>query len=285
LSLISQMVPAAQRKSAFALIRLAINLGMSVGPMLGAALAMWSFTAVFVVDGFTTLLAGVALLVFFRPRLLTENEVTPAGTLVPEQPATCAQFAVFLGATLMVAVVFLQLDSTVPLYLVNHLGLPLAIYGLAFTVNTLIIVILELWVNAATAPWPPRCAMGLGALLIALGFSGMVAVSGVVTFLLCVVVWTVGEMLLFPATGAYVAEISPARRRGTWMGLYTMSFNAGFAVAPVFGTLVLEEFGPDALWAGAGVLGVMAAAMYACVYEPARTTAAVLSNQPVAMNG
>src|SRR6266566_2994628 len=68
LAAITHVVPAAQRKPAFALNRLAINLGMSVGPALGGFLATISFRAMFVVDAVTTLVAGAVLaLAHWRP--------------------------------------------------------------------------------------------------------------------------------------------------------------------------------------------------------------------------
>src|SRR5277367_2339800 len=61
LSMVSDLVPPAQRKSAFALSRLAINLGMSVGPAIGGVLALISFRWLFFVDGATSILAGVVI--------------------------------------------------------------------------------------------------------------------------------------------------------------------------------------------------------------------------------
>src|SRR5262245_40084046 len=61
LSVLTDLAPPAQRKAAFAANRLAINLGMSVGPAVGGYLAESSFPAVFRVDGATTLLAWLLL--------------------------------------------------------------------------------------------------------------------------------------------------------------------------------------------------------------------------------
>ena len=58
LSVLTDLVPPEQRKAAFAANRLAINLGMSVGPAVGGYLAEISFPAIFRVNG-----------VFVAPRL------------------------------------------------------------------------------------------------------------------------------------------------------------------------------------------------------------------------
>ncbi|HLA14374.1 MAG TPA: MFS transporter, partial [Gemmatimonadaceae bacterium] len=68
LAAITHVVLPHQRKSAFALNRLAINLGMSIGPALGGFLAAVSFRAMFIVDALTTLIAGAVLsLTVWRP--------------------------------------------------------------------------------------------------------------------------------------------------------------------------------------------------------------------------
>src|SRR5947209_4611420 len=61
LAVITHVVASQQRKPAYALNRLAINLGMSVGPALGGFLAAVSFRAMFLVDAMTTIVAGLVL--------------------------------------------------------------------------------------------------------------------------------------------------------------------------------------------------------------------------------
>jgi MFS family permease len=63
MALIGRLTGPAQRKMAFALSRLAINLGMSIGPVIGGFLAMRSFRSLFYVDGSTAILAGVLIAV------------------------------------------------------------------------------------------------------------------------------------------------------------------------------------------------------------------------------
>jgi MFS family permease len=63
LSVLTDIAPPDQRKAAFAVNRLAINLGMSIGPAVGGYLAEISFPAIFRVDGTTSLLAYAVLAV------------------------------------------------------------------------------------------------------------------------------------------------------------------------------------------------------------------------------
>jgi MFS family permease len=76
---------------------------------------------------------------------------------------------------------------------------------------------------------------------------------------LSTLVWTFGEMILFPGTAAYVADVAPAERRGEYMGAYTMSFGLAFTVGPWAGTVVLDRAGAVVLWSLMLVLGIAAA--------------------------
>jgi predicted MFS family arabinose efflux permease len=58
LSVLTESVPTEQRKAAVSLNRLAVNLGMSIGPAVGGYLALVTFPLLFVVDGLTSLAAA-----------------------------------------------------------------------------------------------------------------------------------------------------------------------------------------------------------------------------------
>jgi MFS family permease len=288
LSMISSIVAPAQRKSAFALSRLSANLGMSVGPAIGGILAVYSFRWLFLVDGATSVLAGLVLVLApWRDmsqiksqepqwedaedlgREIEADSTTPMAALHPAADLRAfrnRRMLYFIAALIPVQLVFFQFTSTLPLFLVHNLYLPESIYGTIFTVNTLLIVALEVPLNSAMAHWSHRRTLTLGALLYAVGF-GSYALVGLVPFgktagvFAAVVIWTFGEMIMMPGSSAYAAEIAPPERRGEYMGLYTMSFNVGFSIGPLLGASLLGRWGPTVVWGAAFVSGSISAVM------------------------
>ena len=263
LAAVTHVVPAHQRKAAFALNRLAINLGMSIGPALGGFLAAASFRAMFIVDAVTTLIAGLVL------TLTPWRALTGVGT--PEWDSDQRDsrasifrdrtFLVFLGGVLLVGIVFFQHEAALPLYLVRHLGLSPAFYGMLFTVNTLLIVALEVPLNTATAHWPNTRALIIGSILFAIGFGALAVIDSPAGVIATVVVWTFGEMMLFPAMAAHLGDISPENRRGSYMGAYSMALSVAFTLGPWMGTQILDALGPATVWVTMLVLGLIAAAL------------------------
>ena len=98
--------------------------------------------------------------------------------------------------------------------------------------------------------------VGIGALLVCLGF-GLMPLGATAAFAaLTIVVWTVGEMLALPLLNAVVADRAGTSNRGRYMGLYNMAYSVAFIIAPAAGTSVYHHFGPSVLWVGVGALGV-----------------------------
>jgi MFS family permease len=157
-----------------------------------------------------------------------------------------------------------------PLFLVRNLNFPESAYGTVFTVNTLLIIALEVGLNSAMAGWSHRWTLTLGAFLYAVGFGAFGLVSGPAGVYAAVVVWTFGEMILLPGSAAYVAEIAPGGRRGEYMGLYTMSFNIAFAFGPWAGAAILQRWGAQALWGAAFVSGCISTLLMSRIGSKAR---------------
>jgi predicted MFS family arabinose efflux permease len=127
--------------------------------------------------------------------------------------------------------------------------------------------------NLAIAHWPHRRTLVVGSVLVASGFGALAFARSLPAVVLTIVVWTFGEMVLLPGRSSWVADVSPPGRRGAYMGLYTMAFNAAIVVGPPLGTALLERGGGRALWLTMLALGLFSAALFTRVREPRRESA------------
>jgi predicted MFS family arabinose efflux permease len=259
MALLADLTPPELRKPAYALNRVAVNLGMSIGPAAGGLLCDVSFAALFVADGATSLLAALWLwrAVPHRPR---HGHATAARAPAGRGPLGDRRYLVFLAALLPSLVVFFQHTAAMPLFLDRDLHLPPRLYGFLFTLNTGLILAIELPLNHATAKWPHRRTLSLGAALVALGLGALALARTAGEVAGTVVIWTFGEMLLLPGLTTYVAEIAPEDRRGAYLGLYTMGFGVAFTVAGPLGAWLLETGGGRLLWPAMRVAGWLSAA-------------------------
>lgn len=265
LAFISRYVAPEQRKPAFALSRLAINIGMSIGPAAGGFLATASFSYLFWVDGATSVAASAVFLIFAL-RMKPVARKTPVQVKHEESQQSMLSRAwrdrhmvYFLLSQLPAMLAFFQHLAALPLFLVEDLQFSEAFYGTVFTINTVMIILLEVPLNLATNHWPFSRSLSLGALLFGVGFGALIFTHNVSGVIVTVIIWTFGEMILVPSAAAYVAHLSPAERQGEYMGLYTMGFGTAFMIGPWLGTTIMEMYGSTELWMVMGIFGIVSA--------------------------
>jgi predicted MFS family arabinose efflux permease len=264
LVIIADVVPADRLKQAYALSRLSINLGMSIGPAAAGFIAERSFKWIFIANGTTTLIAAIVLAAvpFTTSQVYTgRHDATRTRSFLDVLAIDDRRMVLFLIAIFLMGAVFFQIDGPLPLFLVQDLKLSPVFYGGIFTLNTLMIVFMEVPLNAATSHWPHRRALAIGAALFAVGEGVWAFAGGPVIIIAGMIIWTFGEMMLFPQAAAYVAEIAPPARRGEYMGAYSFAFSLAFAVSPWVGTASYSHFGFRIFWLGVFVVGAISMLM------------------------
>ncbi|HJV22831.1 MAG TPA: MFS transporter [Holophagaceae bacterium] len=258
MALITTLVAPEQRKAAFALHRAAVNLGMAVGPAVGGLVAHYSYRWVFWIDGLSTLSSALLL-----AWLLGRDEAPGASVAAPTAHSGWRdrRLLALLVGILPAFLVFFQIEGAYPLWVVRDLGHSTRFFGLIFTLNTVLIVVLEVGLNMAMAKWPHGRALALGCLCYAVGF-GLTGLASTKSALLgLAVIWTFGEMILLPTASDAVAGLAPVDRRGEYMGLYSLSFATALAFGPWLGVQGYALGGPGWVWAGCFVSAALSAAV------------------------
>ena len=271
---VADLVAPNDRVRAFGILYWVINLGFSIGLVLGGVLASRSFLLLFIGDGLTSI--AFALIVL---RAVPETRPAPphpgaaahgahaarpgfaAGFLAPYRDRP---FAAFVALSVLALLVFMQHVAALPIEISSR-GVSRAWLGFVLGLNGTVIVLLQPFLAPALGRVNRSRVLTAGACLLGLGFGLNVAATGPALFALGVVVWTVGEICLLPTSNAVVADIALPHMRGRYQGAYGLSFGlAGFG-APLIGTAVLQRFGSRALWLGCLAAGLLVAAGHAAL--------------------
>lgn len=241
----------------FTLNRMALNLGFSIGPALGGFFAAISYDLLFYGNAFTAALAAIIFYVYFKGKKGYENVKTVEGDAEGENlsPYRDKPFMVFTLLSILFAICFFQLLSTLPLYYreVYHLsekgiGVILAYSGVVvFTLEMLIVHYAEKKTSAANA-------IIIGVFLCGLAFASLLVTKGIWLLYVSMFILCISEILAMPFMATVTLKRANAKYKGAYMGLNSLALSAGLVFAPYLGTRIAANFGFDILWAGTGLL-------------------------------
>lgn len=237
------------------LIRLAINLGFTAGPAVGGIIiTSIGYHGLFWVDGITCLLAVILLVKVLNPkkaRILDEVKVENPVSVYKDKP-----FWIFFVAMFIFGFIFLQYFSTMPLYYRDIHGLSEFEIGLLFGLNGFIIFILEMplikWLEDSKKS--KAYLMLIGLLLTGLSFVVLLASPWVGVLVIGILLMTVGEMIAFPFSNAFVMDRAKKGNQGEYMAFYTISFSIAHIFGHNSGMQMVDNIGFDNTWLFISVL-------------------------------
>ena len=232
------------------LIRLAINLGFSVGPAVGGILiATAGYDALFYVDGITCIFAAVLMTQVLNPKKTKEldKEVMIEN---PRRPLKDTPYVLFLIALALFGIVFVQYFSTVPLYYKDAYKLGEDSIGLILALNGILIVIFEMpliaWMDKKNLSNVQSTIVGL--LMTGASFILLLWETWVGVVVIGMVIATFGEMISFPFSNKFALDRSKLGRQGAYMGVYSMSFSVAHIFGHNSGMQITEAFGFQTTW-------------------------------------
>ncbi len=260
--------PPATSKRSFALIRLAANLGMGIGPAIAGLLAHYSYFWLFVGDAVTCWLAALMLIRTFGAGVRPTDDETTATTPLGRSPWRDGPFLLFLLLIMVLAMTFFQVWTAMPLFLRAFYDASERAIGLLLSINALLIALTEMLVIRAVENFDALRTVGVGAFLVGAGLALLPFGPPYAIAVAAMVVLTIGEMLAMPISNTVVAQRAGHGQVGRYMGAYTLAFSAAFVIGPVAGTAAYEHLGPDALWFGVGGVGVLLGLGFASLSKP-----------------
>jgi MFS family permease len=288
---VADTVAEAERPRAFGLLGVANAVGWIAGPVIGAGLSSLGYPLLFGVSGVLVgsyVVIAVRWLPETRPRgssglALPEPALAGSGAgtaldvgtgtpVALDETADAGRrvriFAAFLPLLALAHATTFLWVTTLPIYAAIGLGLATPVWGLLFGLNGLLIVLFQLRISTACErrSKPRVMALALGFYAVALSVVALLSSSTAVAGLaLVIALVTVGEMLLMPIVAAFVSDLSPAARRGTYQGVALAAVSVGSGLGPPIAGHVLDTAPGPVLWLGAAailaIVGLLLAAL------------------------
>jgi predicted MFS family arabinose efflux permease len=239
------------RTRSYSLNRLAINLGWAIGGTLGGFIASFNYHLLFWIDGFTNIIAAFMLYYLLKPA--NPEEKKTASSIQPLEkisPLKDKKFTTFIGLSILFAVCFFQLFSTIPVFYKDVYHMSEFYIGILMGLNGLIIVIIEMvLIFHLESKNKTMLMISTGLLLTSLSFLVYIFLPlHPVTALISVILVTLGEIFAMPFMNNYWASRASQYNRGQYAGYYTMAWSLAQVVGPTGGTWTAGHFGFNSLW-------------------------------------
>ncbi|WNW00716.1 MFS transporter [Tenacibaculum sp. HL-MS23] len=231
------------------LIRLAINLGFSAGPAVGGIIiTTLSYSGLFWVDGITCILATLLLIKVLNPKkakVLDEVKVDNPVSVFSDKA-----FWVFFVAMFIFGFVFLQYFSTMPLYYENVHDLSELEIGLLMGMNGFLIFLLEMplikWLEESK--YSKERLMFVGLFLTGISFLVLNLTGWIGILVIGMLFMTIGEMIAFPFSNAFVMERAKKGNQGEYMAYYSIAFSLAHIFGHNSGMQLVAALGFDKTW-------------------------------------
>ncbi len=266
-AMVADLLPERQRAQGYGIIRVAFNASVTLGPAIGGFLASRSYLLLFVIDAIISALVAVVVYVAMpetKPQAHPDAEKesvarTFAGYGVPLRDRI---FMMFLAASMLAGLVYLNMNTTLGVYLRDDHGISESMYGLILSLNAIMVVFLQFPITRRVTPYPPFMIVAIGTALYAIGFAMYGFTSTYGLFLLAMVVITIGEMMIAPVSQAIVANLAPEEMRGRYMAVSGFAWGIPFAVGPMIAGSIMDNYDSRLLWYLCGVVGMLSVGMY-----------------------
>ncbi|HSF83444.1 MAG TPA: MFS transporter [Anaerolineales bacterium] len=266
-ALVADLLPEKQRAGGFGIIRVAFNLAVTIGPVIGGFLASRSYLLLFISDAVTSLIT--ALIAYFA---LHETRHKPAADEPKQSMGETFRgyfkvlgdkaYIWFLLASTLMVLVYLQMNTTLAVYLRDMHGISEQGFGYILSLNAGMVVLFQFAVTRWVNRYNPLMVMTAGTLLYAIGFAMYGFVGAYSLFLAAMVVITIGEMMVSPVGQAIVARLAPEDMRGRYMAVFGFSWLIPIAIGPFLAGMVMDNWNPDWVWYLAGTIGLLATGAY-----------------------
>ncbi|MEZ4814050.1 MAG: MFS transporter [Bdellovibrionota bacterium] len=265
-ALLSDLTPIDVRPRAFRLQYFAINVGASVGPLVGAIILMRDFSLAFNITGSLYLLFFISFLFFDK---FTHNPVIEE-TKVKARFNDCIRilgrdtaFLLFVLGSLLLSVTYSQIETFVPQYLRNISGdQGIRTFSWLLAANSITVMLGLYPATLAAKKMGVVGAITWGQVLMSIGFAAMAFVgASPIGLIACMIFLTIGEVLAFSNWGIVIDSFAKPGLKGAYFGASGF-FMIGNSIGPALGGYMYQNAGSYFTFNALGLLSLAGTLFY-----------------------
>ncbi|MCC7568162.1 MAG: MFS transporter [Candidatus Methanofastidiosa archaeon] len=278
--MVADLTNESNRKQAFSLLYLGINVGFSLGPAIAGILYNDYLPWIFIGDALTSF-GSVLLIAKYVPETMPDVSCPEKYGICAdsdERPEEGSFLAVIRRRPLLMAFVFINMM----LWFVigqSNFGLPLQttatfgreqgprLFGILMSVNGLVVVLMTLFLTRLTRALRPSLNISIAGVLAGIGYGMLYFVADFWLFVLSTAVWTLGEILTATNANVYIANHTPMSHRGRFNAIMSVISGVGMSFNPLLVGLYIRAYGIRMVWPLMLCISLLASALMLAVYR------------------
>jgi MFS family permease len=260
LAMTADLLGPQKRANGFGIQRVVINSTFALGPLAGGFIGpRIGYLPLFVLDALTSYF--VALIVFSK---LPETQPSKGQVAHHENFAQTlagyrrvlqdGTFVAFILISILTVTAYMQMSTTLSVYLIKFQHMPESFFGALVMLNALMVVFLQFSISRWASRQPLLLIMIGGTAFYLFGFGSYGLRASMPLFIFAMILITLGEMLVIPASQALTALLAPADMRARYVATERLNWITAQSLGPLAASAIMDYFDPRWVWMGCSIL-------------------------------
>lgn len=259
-ALMGDVTPPEKRLRLFSFRYTSVNIGFAIGPLLGTALSTIDDRVPFFVGAILYLLY-VLILQFSFKYFAYEDIQTKAEEKITIRSAVHVirhdkVLGFFILGSILTMAVMGEMSVTLSQYLKNSFIDGVRLFAILMSINSVVVILFQYSLTKWAERFTPLINIVMGSILLAISEAGFAYSGSWTFFIISMIVFTLGEILIVPSEYIIVDRITPEGMRGTYYGAHTFNGFGNF-IGPWFGGILLAEYGGIAMFNTFGLIALL----------------------------
>jgi len=261
--MVVDLLPAEKQAEGFGILRVAVNLSATIGPLLGALIVNQSYMLLFIADAVSSLTTAIIVFKVIPETKPQKQDGEPEDTVMKsmigyKDVLKDWVYVLFLSVSALTVLVYMQMNTTLSVFLWEVYGFPGQGYALLLSMNALMVVLFQFWISRKVSKFAPMKMIVLGTFFYLIGFGMYGFVSEPYMFFIAMAILTVGEMIAMPIGQTTAALFASEDKRGRYMAVYGFHWAIPNLFGVILAGVVYDNIGPNWVWYFSGILCFLA---------------------------
>lgn len=273
-AMVADLTDINNRKNAYSLLYLGINLGFSIGPMIAGFLYANYLKMLFIGNSIAVFISIIIIYVFIKetiPEKGADENIINEFEKADEENLFAAlinrpMLLYFALLSMIYSFVYAQYPFCIPLQVDGIFKNSAIIYGQIMGTNGITVILLTTLITGMTKKLSAIQNVAFAGIFYGIGFGMMYFIKSYYMFIIATVIWTIGEIMQSTNSGVYIANHTPMSHRGRFNAVIPIITGAGFAIGPqIMGVYIKNRRVIDA-WPIVFALAITASVLFYVLY-------------------